>query len=416
MTTQSVRGTHDLWIPQKQAFDRMIHILSKIALSYGFSAIDTPLLESITLFQETSGESSDIVSKEMFLLQNRGDAEREALVLRPEGTAPAVRALIAAGKQQCLPQKIFYTGPMFRYSRPQKGRLRQFHQFGLEWIGDAHPLSDVEMIQCTWDMLCALHIPNLPPLLIHTLGDQVSRTAYQARLVDFCTPYAEDFSPESQIRLKRNPLRLLDSKSPKDQEILRGAPSLLDCLTPEAHQRWESVLHRLIIRGIPFVVDKCLVRGLDYYTHTVFEWVHPEAGGALLAGGRYDGLVEKIGSFAQKPTPAVGCAAGIERLLLVTQSSPRAQPMVVISDASLESAVQPWIHRWRQAGHALDWFSGPLKAGMKYAHRIGAQQAFLIGTKEWENQLYIMRNMMSGEQTVNPLEAALAVFCNEANH
>lgn len=400
---QPVRGTHDVWIQQQSHVSWIVDVAQAWAQHYGFAEIVTPMIEQAALFEKTSGETSDVVSKEMFMLAARGDGD-DRLVLRPEGTAPALRALWSEGLSQTLPAKLFYCGPMFRYNRPQKGRLRQFTQVGVENVGDGSVESDGEIIACAWNFLQELDIEGLEPLSINTLGDQASRDRFRTQLVAFLTPKRGELSLESQARLDTNPLRVLDSKSPQDHAVLSGAPKLSDCLTPEALDRWKGVQAVLKARDIPFKIDHRLVRGLDYYTHTVFEWEYSKAGGAVLAGGRYDGLLDRIGG-RDGQTPGIGWAAGVERLALVTEGLEATPPVVLITIGETVALGRTVSTMLREEGHSVDWATHAqnLKAGLKYADRLGALCTLLIGEEEASAQSVRVRNMKTGAQDLIPI-------------
>lgn len=317
---QPVRGTHDILPDEFEKFHEVIEYARQLATLYGFEEMATPIFEPTEVFSRSMGETSDVVSKEMFTFYTKGE---ESVTLRPEFTAGIVRAFLSNGMQQDLPLKLFSTGPLFRYERPQKGRQRQFHQVNFEWLGDASPEADVELITLAGHLLYVFSggNKNRCTLLINTLGDMESRSKYRNALVNYLTPYTKDLSEDSQRRLTVNPLRILDSKSPQDKKIVEGAPQITHYLNKENLDRFNSIHEALAQKNFPFFQDvkitPSLVRGLDYYTDTVFEFVDNTgelgAQNTLLAGGRYDGLVEQMGG---KSTPAIGFAAGVERLLL----------------------------------------------------------------------------------------------------
>lgn len=324
---QPVRGTHDLLPEEYERFAAILGEARRLAELYAFQEMATPIFETTDVFARSMGETSDVVSKEMFTFETRGG---ESVTLRPEFTAGIARAFISGGMQQHLPLKLFSAGPVFRYERPQKGRQRQFHQVNYEWLGDASPQAEAEMIMLAAHLLfCVTDCKKKTTLYLNTLGDAASRKAYRAALVAFLAPHAASLSEDSQRRLQLNPLRILDSKDPKDRELIAHAPRMHDFLTPEARTHFDEV--RALLSGAPensfgklvrdLVEDireePTLVRGLDYYTHTVFEFVANSddmgAQNTVLAGGRYDGLIEHMGG---SPTSAVGFAAGVERLML----------------------------------------------------------------------------------------------------
>ena len=320
---QPVRGTHDILPEEFEKFTGVTTRARELATLYGFREMATPIFEMTDVFSRSMGESSDVVSKEMFSFDTKGG---ENVTLRPEFTAGIARAFISNGMQQYLPLKLFSTGPLFRYERPQKGRQRQFHQVNFEWLGDDSAQADVEIIMLAGQMLFELSGKKGCTLLINTLGDMESRATYKEALVAYLTPFMGELSEDSKRRLISNPLRILDSKDVGDRKILEAAPKITDYLSPAAKARFASICEALMAKNITFFqevrIDPSLVRGLDYYTDTVFEFIAETgelgAQNTVLAGGRYDGLIEQMGG---KPTPAIGFAAGVERLLLLAQNT-----------------------------------------------------------------------------------------------
>ena len=301
-TLQPVRGTHDI-LPEESRKRRFITDTAfGIAERYGYGEVSTPIFEFSDVFHRTLGDSSDVVSKETYSFEDRGG---ESLTLRPEFTAGVVRAFLSNGLQQNLPCRFAYHGPAFRYERPQKGRQRQFHQVGMECIGVADPLADIEAIALAWDVLNALDLGDAVVLELNSLGDAKSRAAYREALVAYFTKHQDKLSADSQTRLVKNPLRILDSKNEGDRALIADAPQMQDSFTDEAKGIFAKVTTGLEALGIPYAHNQRLVRGLDYYTHTVFEFTCDRLGaqGTLLAGGRYDGLVEMMGG---QPTAGVG--------------------------------------------------------------------------------------------------------------
>ncbi|MDR2464060.1 MAG: histidine--tRNA ligase [Holosporales bacterium] len=311
---RSVRGMRDLFGKQADIFCTVMDGIKRVVLRHGYSYIETPILEFTQLFARSIGESTDVVGKEMFSFMDRSG---QNISLRPEGTASVVRAFIEHNLVQKLPQKLFYYGPMFRYDRPQRGRYRQFFQFGVENLGENSPLSDVDVIVLASEVLANFNIKNT--LYLNSLGDVETRNKYKAKLVEYFSQYSEELSTDSKLRLTNNPLRILDSKNAKDQEIVYGAPSIINFLTKDAAKFFERVQEALSLLGIAFQLDKTLVRGLDYYDHTTFEFKTciqdngTENDLAVLGGGRYNGLIEQIGGTS---VPAVGLAFGVDRLML----------------------------------------------------------------------------------------------------
>src|SRR5947208_10162322 len=313
-----VRGTQDLLPEMARRHRRVSETARQLAALYGFAEIATPVFEFTEVFARPIGEHTDIVAKEMYTFTDRGGEE---ITLRPENTAGVVRAVLSNGLTQSTPLKFFYSGPMFRYERPQKGRFRQFHQIGVELLGVAQPQADIEVIALGHRILQALGIGNRVTLDINTLGDPESRARYRGALVDYYTQHRAELSEDSQRRLDSNPLRILDSKDPGDIGINGSAPAFGLYLNEPSREFFARVKDGLGLLGIECRENPRLVRGLDYYTHTVFEFVTTDLGaqGTVLAGGRYDGLVEVMGGPAM---PGVGWAAGIERLAMLIDEPP----------------------------------------------------------------------------------------------
>jgi histidyl-tRNA synthetase len=401
---QPVRGTHDCLPPEANARRRLIETARSAAARYGYGEVATPIFEFTDVFARTLGDTSDVVSKEMYSFTDRGG---ESLTLRPEFTAGLVRALISNGLTQILPQKWFTTGPVFRYERPQKGRMRQFHQLDIECFGVAEPTADIEVIALGMEILERLGICEGLTLQLNSLGDPESRTQYREALVAYLEARKSSLSPESQERLLKNPLRVLDSKQAQDQEIVRDAPRVTDHLTPEAARFYDRVKEGLTALSIPFTENPRLVRGLDYYSHTVFEVVTDRLGaqGTVLAGGRYDGLVAQMGGPA---VPGIGWGAGIERLLaLMAEETASVTPLVVIalSEAMSLPALQV-AHQLHQAGlHAELIHAIGFKKGLKIANRLQAKRAILIGDEEWAAGQVALKDLTSGEQRVVAIES-----------
>jgi len=376
----------------------------EIAERYGFHEVATPIFEFSDVFKRTLGDVSDIVTKEMYSFTDRGGDE---ITLRPENTAGVVRAVITGGLAQQAPLKYFYSGPMFRYERPQKGRQRQFHQIGVELIGVAEPLADIETIAVGARALDALGILSRTTLELNTLGDLASRQNYRAALVGYLTQHAERLSPDSKLRLERNPLRILDSKDEGDRKIVAGAPLFGDYLNEESKGFFAAVRAGLDRLGIAHTVNPRLVRGLDYYTHTAFEFTTTALGaqGTVLAGGRYDGLMEQMGGPS---LPGVGWAAGIERLSMLLESVPTARrPIAVIPIGEVcEGPALSLTEELRRAGFAVELgYRGNLSRRMKAANKVNARAAVLIGENELRDNLATVRDFDTGEQAQVPLAA-----------
>jgi histidyl-tRNA synthetase len=313
---QPVRGTKDLFGEEIKTFNSIIDLAKQKAASYGFAELQTPIFEFSELFERNLGEASDIVSKEVYKFLDRGE---NFLTLRPEFTASVVRAFISNGElQQVLPQKFFSYGPIFRYDRPQKGRQRQFHQINFEVLGEDNFYSDVEIILLASSILKDLGVLDQTNLQINSLGCYETKIKYEAALKKYFTKFSSDLSGDSKIRLEKNPLRILDSKELSDIKLFSEAPLIQDFFSDLAKKRFDEILNLLEQFNVKCEVNQRLVRGLDYYTSTVFEFVMPVEGAqnTVLAGGRYDNLIAKISG---KSVPAIGFAAGIERLMLLTK-------------------------------------------------------------------------------------------------
>ena len=399
---QPARGTHDLIGEEQRRFHHVVDIARRVAATYGFDEWMTPIFEDTRVFSRTLGETSDVVMKEMYSFQDRGG---DGITLRPEGTAGVCRALVTNGLTQSLPQKVFYAGPMFRYERPQKGRYRQFHQIGVELIGSAEPLADAEVIACGWDILRALGVAGDTVLEINTLGDKESRAAYRDALVAYFAQHQAALSQDSLARLDRNPLRILDSKDAADRRIVADAPTIAAYLTEPAaafYARLQEYLHRF---GVPFRENPRIVRGLDYYGHTAFEFVTTKLGaqGTVMAGGRYDGLVEEMGG---PPTPAVGWAAGIERLAMLLDTPPPAPATIVVVPIgdTAEAAALTVLQDLRHAGIRAEMaYRGNLRRRMERANRIGARAAVILGDDDIARGVAQVKNLATGEQEAVPL-------------
>jgi histidyl-tRNA synthetase len=332
----------------------------------------------------------------MYTFEDRGG---DSITLRPEGTAGVCRALITNGLTQTLPQKVFYAGPMFRYERPQKGRYRQFHQIGVELLGPATPLADAETISMGWRILQELGIAKDVVLHINTLGDTESRAAYRAKLVEYFSKFASELSEDSKMRLEKNPLRILDSKDESDKKLVAGAPQMQECMTDEAKAFYDSLLNYLTAFGVPHLHNPHIVRGLDYYNHTAFEFVTNALGaqGTVLAGGRYDGLVEQMGGPA---VPGVGWAAGIERLSMLIEPPARAAlPVAVIPMAGDCEAKALEILTLLRAHNipAEIAYSGNAKKRLERANKSGAIFAVLVG-EESTAGIVKLKNLADGTQ------------------
>lgn len=401
---QPVRGTRDLIGEEQRRHAYVIDTARRVAGLYGLEEWATPIFEDTRVFARTLGDTSDVVTKEMYTFDDRGG---DSLTLRPENTAGVCRALVSNGLTQSLPQKVFYAGPMFRYERPQKGRYRQFHQIGAELIGPSEPLADAEIIALGWQILQALGVAGDTVLELNTLGDAVSRGAYRGALVAYFGARRDALSAESRDRLERNPLRILDSKDPGDRALVEDAPTIHAVLTPEAATFYDGLRVHLDRLRLPFRENPRIVRGLDYYNHTAFEFVTDKLGaqGAVMAGGRYDGLVAQMGGPA---VPAVGWAAGVERLAMLLDAPPvPPAPVAVIAvgGPAEEAAALDAMQALRAAGIRAEMaYRGNLKRRMERANRIGARAAVIIGEAELARGVVQVKDLGSGAQS----EVALA--------
>jgi histidyl-tRNA synthetase len=399
---QPARGTHDLIGEEFRRHRHVIDVARRIAALYGFEEWATPVFEDTRVFARSLGDTSDVVTKEMYTFTDRGG---ESVTLRPENTAGICRALVSNGLTQTLPQKVFYAGPMFRYERPQKGRYRQFHQIGAELIGPAEPLADAEVIALGWDILQSLGVAQDTVLELNTLGDRESREAYRAALVAHFAAHRDALSEDSRTRLERNPLRMLDSKDARDAPFVAEAPTIFAHLTPTARDFYGTLKRHLAGFGVPFRENPRIVRGLDYYNHTAFEFVTTALGaqGTVMAGGRYDGLVAEMGG---PPTPAVGWAAGIERLALLLPAPPAAPApvaVVPIGEAAEAAAIEV-LQSLRRAGIRTEMaYRGNLKRRMEQANRRGARAAVILGESELARGVAQVKDLASGAQAEVPL-------------
>ncbi len=398
---QPVRGTKDLFGDDIKIFNTIIDAASKRANDYGFNELQTPIFEFSEVFERNLGEASDIVAKEVYKFPDRGN---NFLTLRPEFTAGVVRAFISNGElQQVLPQKFFSYGPVFRYDRPQKGRQRQFHQINFEVLGEESFYADVEMILLAASILKDLRVLEQTTLEINSLGCAETKLRYEVALKEYFTKFAEQLSADSKIRLEKNPLRILDSKDAQDIELCEGAPMIQQFFSAEAKSRFDSILEALTKFGVKTKVNPRLVRGLDYYTSTVFEFTMPVEGAqnTVLAGGRYDGLIEKMGS---KKCPAIGFAAGMERLMLLTKiTAKKSQPITVTYIADKQkSAAFELTQRLRNKGFEAEFiYDGNFKKQMKKANQNNSRFVLILGEDEVKNGEVMVKDFEnSGEQKV----------------
>lgn len=400
---QSIRGMNDLLPADSGHWQYVERVLAEVAGLYGYQEIRTPIAEQTALFKRSIGEATDIVEKEMYTFEDKGG---DSLTLRPENTASCIRAGIEHGLFHNQKQKLWYLGPMFRHERPQKGRYRQFHQFGCEAIGFSGPDIDAELIQLTarlWKKLGLKHIK----LELNSIGTANERQDYRQTLVDYFQQFVDQLDDDSKRRLETNPLRIFDSKVESTQTIVAGAPRLESCLSDESKAHFSGLCALLDAAKIEYTINPRLVRGLDYYSLTVFEWITDQLGAqnAVLAGGRYDGLVEQLGG---KPTAGIGFAMGIERLiellkLAQTSVSNFVVQAYVITDNSNKALSMASILaeqlRDNMVNVELHHGGGGFKSQFKKADQSGAQFALIIGEEEVTKQTVAVKNLTTGEQT-----------------
>ena len=412
---QALKGTHDILPEEIFKWDYMEGVIRDVCRRYGYKEIRTPVIEATELFQRGIGDTTDVVTKEMYTFTDRGN---RSVTLRPENTASAVRAYLEHkmyGDQQV--HKMFYIGSMFRYDRPQAGRYREFHQFGLEVLGASSPLADAEVIAMACEIFHRLGLKNLD-LHLNSIGDKKCRPAYRQKLIDFFEKKKDQLCDDCRERLYKNPLRILDCKEEGCRNASVGAPEITDYLCEECHTKFEAVKHYLDALGISYSIDPRLVRGLDYYTNTAFEIQYPPLGAqsAVCGGGRYDGLVEEIGGPA---TPGIGFAIGLERLLLALEMQnliPAEEPKKKVYIAALgEEAVAEGFkiqEELRSLGIVtdMDMQGRSLKGQMKQAGRLQAQFTVIIGSNELEKGTAAVKNMAEGTQEDVPFaEVALRI-------
>jgi histidyl-tRNA synthetase len=394
---QRIRGTQDIWGEESDRFHKVVETFDRVRRLYAFQRVEIPVFEATEVFARSIGETTDVVSKEMYTFEDRGG---DSITLRPEFTAGICRAYLSEGWQQHAPMKLATHGPVFRYERPQKGRFRQFHQLDAEIIGTDAPAADVELLVLADQLLHELGIADGITLQLNTLGDAATRAAWRAALVAHFEAHRGDLSEDSLARLDKNPLRILDSKDPRDRPIADSAPAIDDYLSAAAADFFARVTAGLDASGVVWTRNPRLVRGLDYYRHTAFEFVTDRLGaqGTVLAGGRYDGLIESLGG---PHTPAVGWAAGIERLamLLDAPAPPSVEAALVPMGEAAEAAAQRILAELRRAGVAADMlFKGNMKKRMAKAAAAGARFAVIIGEDELARGQAGLKDLGSGEQ------------------
>ncbi|WP_425807524.1 histidine--tRNA ligase [Desulfitobacterium sp. Sab5] len=407
MSIQRPKGTQDLLPGVIEKWQDLEQHIRTICREYGYEEIRTPIFEATELFQRGVGETTDIVNKEMYTFLDKGD---RSVTLRPEGTASVCRAYVENklyGGQ--LPVKLFYMGPMFRYERPQAGRFRQFHQFGVEVLGADKPIVDAEVITLVWDLYTRLGLKGLE-VHVNSVGCPTCRAVHRTKLQEFLAPRREQLCKDCQDRFERNPMRILDCKNPTCQEITQGAPTTLDTLCPDCLEHFQELKELLTAAGVSFKVDPRLVRGLDYYRKTAFEVLVENIGAqsAICGGGRYDGLVEQVGG---PQTPGIGFAMGMERVLAALQASNPLNNLTkkefvrfVALGEEAQKKCFTFVSQLRRKGipASIDLLGRSLKAQLKTADKAQARYAAIIGEDEMNRQVVILRDLTLGEQTELP--------------
>lgn len=408
---QAIRGMNDI-LPEKTPYWQYVeNTFQQLMQSYGYKEIRMPIVESTGLFKRSIGEVTDIVEKEMYTFEDRNG---DSLTLRPEGTASCVRAAMQHGLLHNQIHRLWYTGPMFRHERPQKGRYRQFHQFGVEAFGLAGPDIDAELILMSNRLWQKLGMSDDVTLELNSLGSSSARQEYREVLVKYFEAHQSELDEDSQRRLQTNPLRILDSKNPEMQKLNENAPKLIDHLDAESKQDFEVLCKTLDDAGVSYKINPRLVRGLDYYSKTVFEWVTDKLGaqGTVCAGGRFDGLVEQLGG---KATPAIGFALGLERLIELLDIPEDVQRdnnlnayLVLVGDKALSKGM-PLSEKWRNEMSGLklqvNCGGGSIKSQMKKADKSGANIAFILGEDELEkNEITVKFLREKKEQEVIGLD------------
>lgn len=419
----AIKGFNDVLPTQTAAWRRLEQHLSSLMDAYGYQQIRLPIVEQTGLFKRAIGDATDIVEKEMYTFFDKGTPP-ESLTLRPEGTAGCVRAMLEHNLLRGATPRVWYVGPMFRYEKPQKGRYRQFHQFGVETFGVATPDIDAELILMTARLWKRMGVSEKVQLELNTLGEMDERAAYRTALVEFLTQHKEALDEDSQRRLGTNPLRILDSKVESTQKILENAPKLHDFLQEDSLAHFNQLQEYLSKAGVSFVINQKLVRGLDYYNKTVFEWTTTALGsqGTVCAGGRYDGLVGQLKGKTDQSVPAVGFAMGIERLLLLLEQVEQAE---VVRDCDVFLVAEPAFqaHALVLAEQIRDQFEGlgstirvktgsqgSMKSQMKKADQSGARYAVILGEREWTTQELAVKELATSEQSQVAISALVPFF------
>lgn len=408
----AIKGFNDILPTQTSAWRRLEQHLASLMDAYGYQQIRLPIVEQTHLFKRSIGDATDIVEKEMYTFLDKGNPP-ESLTLRPEGTAGCVRAMLEHNLLRGSTPRVWYVGPMFRYEKPQKGRYRQFHQFGVETFGVSTPDMDAELILMTARLWKRMGVTDKVQLELNTLGESDERAAYRAALVEFLATHQTDLDEDSQRRLTTNPLRILDSKDARTQRILENAPKLHDFMGEETLAHFNQLKQYLTDAGISFVINQKLVRGLDYYNKTVFEWTTTHLGsqGTVCAGGRYDGLVGQLKAKPEQSVPAVGFAMGMERLLLLLEQVGDNTPVrecdvFLLADAATQSQalvaaeqIRDQLDTVNSAIRLKTGSQGSMKSQMKKADQSGALFALILGEREREAGHFLVKELATAEQT-----------------
>ena len=419
----AIKGFNDVLPTQTAAWRRLEQHLASLMDAYGYQQIRLPIVEQTNLFKRSIGDATDIVEKEMYTFLDKGNPP-ESLTLRPEGTAGCVRAMLEHNLLRGANPRVWYVGPMFRYEKPQKGRYRQFHQFGVETFGIATPDQEAELILMTARLWKRMGIADKVQLELNTLGESAERAEFRAALVEFLTSHKADLDEDSQRRLETNPLRILDSKDAKTQQILENAPKLHDFMGEETLAHFEQLKQYLTDAGVEFVINQKLVRGLDYYNKTVFEWTTTHLGsqGTVCAGGRYDGLVGQLKGKPDQSVPAVGFAMGMERLLLLLEQLEDNTPVrecelfLVADPASqgkalvLAEQIRDQLETANSSIRLKVGSYGSMKSQMKKADQSGAVYALILGEREWEAQQFTVKQLATAEQFDVAVTEVVSVF------
>lgn len=413
MIYQKPKGTHDILPGESEKWQYVEQTAREVFKRYQYKEIRTPMFEHLELITRSVGESTDIVTKEMYDFKDKGGRH---ITLRPEGTAPVVRAYVENklfGPEYANPYKVYYIGPMFRYERPQAGRLRQFHQIGIEVLGADNPAIDVEGIAAALALFSSLGLKKFK-LVINSLGDLESRVAHRTALLNYLTPLEDQLSSDSKRRLKTNPLRILDSKEAQDQPIIESAPSILDYLNPASKSYFEAVKEMLTALAIPFEVDSNMVRGLDYYNHAIFEIMSDSdafkgVNTTICAGGRYNGLVEEIGGPS---IPGFGFGCGIERIILTLDAEQEKELVetkidIYVVGLGEKTTIETLklVEQLRQSGLSTerDYLNRKAKAQFKQANKLGARYLLILGEEELASDNVIIKDMATGDEQTYPL-------------